>query len=486
MKEDVQRVILRKLTEVRGEERASLGLELRDLLEDQDLVKIVEYAPAYERLVRSALRDLIEQGFVQCDEPLEDIQGIIHIPRELSLTAEIGITDDGSALLEHFDKKAEETADRDRPRQIPLERSQAVPSSLVGLLGGELKGEFCLFIGAGASTSAGIPCGKAFREKILCGVYGETSDGTTAEEEFRREFEEQIASQELTLEMMLSLLRQKFGDSAFRVLQREVGKDLEPAPGYYSLAYLIQHGFFKVVFTVNIDELIERALDDEIGRNKYNLICEINRFRSRKPIPAEHLEKPLLVKLHGTSTLESTLIVTVEDVQNLPPEKAKFLDYYASNYPLIFIGYSGRDPDIRAALCESSRKSKNRKIFWVSPNDLEKEARKTLGFYDSSSNHIKVTSNAFFDELEHRLIGGYPHLENEVTLAILSSGPIGMDREQIVQEILRHPSWGHRIHEAYKGRENRLLRDVEVSLQRLIENSHIEYKIKDGRKRYWD
>jgi len=486
MKQDVRRVILRKLKKTRTGHRASSGLELGDLLEDQDLLEIIEYAPAYDRLVRSELRLLIEQGFAQCDEPLEDIQGIIHIPKRLPLSAKIRITDDGLDFLKYLDEQVEELADINKPRSVPLERPQAVPSSLVGLLSGELKGEFCVFIGAGASASAGIPCGKAFRNKILRGLYGETSDETTAEEEFRREFREKIAGQELTLEIILSLLRERYGNSAFRVLQGEVGRNLEPPPGYYSLAYLIRHGFFKVVFTVNLDELLERALDEEIGHGGYNLICETDRFKSRRPIPIEHLKKPLLVKLHGTYTLESTLIVSWEDVQNLPTEKAEFLDYYASNYPLIFVGYSGRDPDIGAVLRKSSCKPRSRRIFWVSPNNLEKEATEVLGFYDSSSNHIKATSDDFFDELEHRLIGGYPRLKNEVSVAILSGGAIGIDRKQIMQEILRHPSWGHGIHERYRGRENRLVRDVEASLQNLIEKGHIEYRGEGAERRYWD
>jgi len=125
-------------------------------------------------------------------------------------------------------------------------------------------------------------------------------------------------------------------------------------------------------------------------------------------------------------------------------------------------------------------------MFWVSPNDLEKGARAILGFYQSSANHIRVTSDGFWDELEHRLIGGYPRLQHEVNIAILSSGRKGIDREHIVQEILVHPSWGHRIHERYRGRDRRLVRDVEASLQSLIEKDHIEHEGEGVERRYWD
>jgi len=489
--EDVQRVILKKLEEAGAGDGASSGLELRDLLEDQDLKKLIEYAPAYERVVRSEVRYLIEQSFIECSDPLwvEELTAQdfpVRKHSKLSMSAKLRVTKDGSDLLRLLDTQAEEMRDMNTARPLPLEKAQAVPSSLVGLLGGELKGKFSLFIAAGASTSAGIPCGRVFQNKVLRRLYGESLGAVSPEEEFRKEFEEEIAGQELTLEMMMSLLTKKFGNPALRPLRSEVDGDLEPPPGYYSLAYLVRHGFFKLVFTVNFDELLEKACDEEIGPGTYDVICEVDRFRSLAPIPTEDWERPVLVKLHGTFSLESTLVVSWEDVQRLPRAKARFLDYYASHYPLVVVGYSGRDPDIGAVLRESSRESQDNRMFWVSPNDLETGAREILGFYRSSSNHIWVTSDGFFDELEHRLIGGYPRLQHEVNMAILDSGRKGIDREQIVQEILVHPSWGHRVYERYKGRHGRLLRDVEATLQSLIEKGRIEYDGEGVERRYWD
>jgi len=264
---------------------------------------------------------------------------------------------------------------------------------------------------------------------------------------------------------------------------------MKPPSGYYSLAYLIQHGVFKVLFTVNLDELIEKSLNEEIGSNEYDLICETDKFKSSALTPTNSLIKPSLVKLHGTYTLESTLIVSWEDVQRLLSEKAKFLEHYTSNYPMLFVGYSGHDPDIKTILLEASNKSRDHKIFWVSPNELEEDAKEILSFYNSSSNHIRMTSDDFFDELEHHLIGGYPRLQNEVSGAILNGAvdsETAIDSEQIRQKILQHPSWGYRISERYKNRGNRLKRDIESSLQSLVEKGHIEYEGKGIERRYWD
>ena len=138
---------------------------------------------------------------------------------------------------------------------------------------------------------------------------------------------------------------------------------------------------------------------------------------------------------------------------------------------------------------EKNLSSRGHKIFWVSPNELEEDAKEILSFFSSSSNHIKLTADDFFDELEHRLIGGYPCLKNEVSGAILDSGAVdsrtAINHEQITQKILQSPS-GYKINERYKGRENRLKRDIEASLQSLIEEGHIEYEDKDFERGYWD
>lgn len=485
----IRKTILEKLKS-RLSDPSSRGLKIADLLRDADLIRKINYPPAYEATVRSSIRYLVEQGFVQCDEPLENIQGVIHIPRRLSLSAEVRITDEGIEYLEFIKIRAEENGDKNRPRQIPLEKPAIISSSLIGMLR-ELKGEFCLFIGAGASTSAGISCGKDFQTKILQKLYGESLDYVAMAEEFRKEYGNRIGNQKLTLEIIFQGLRDRFGRKpAFEILKKELDGTIEPPSGYYSLAYLIRHGFFRIVFTVNLDELIEKSLSDEIGLNGYNLICETDKFKSSTPTLIEHLRKPLLVKLHGTYSLESTLIVSWEDVQELPSEKKKFLGYYASNYPMIFVGYSGRDPDIKAAVRGVSSGSADHKIFWVSPNEVEEDAKEILSFYDSSSNHIRTNSDEFFDELEHRLVGGYPCLKNEVGVAILGSGAVNSERainsEQIRRKILQDPSWGYEISKRYKGRGNRLKRNIEASLQSGVEKGHIEYEDKGPERVYWD
>ena len=233
----IQKTILEKLKS-RVSDPSLEGVKLGELLQDSDLRSNINYPPAYEEIVRSNVRYLVEQNFAQCDDPLEEIQGMIHKPMRLPLSAEIKITDEGIDYLKFVNMETKRKEDENKPRQIPPEKSPMIPSSLVGMLR-ELKGKFCLFIGAGTSTSAGIPCGKTFQTKLLRRLYGESLDEATIEEEFRREFKDNVGDQKLTLEIIFQGLKEKFGRLAFGIFQKEFDGSLEPPSGYYNLAYLI-------------------------------------------------------------------------------------------------------------------------------------------------------------------------------------------------------------------------------------------------------
>jgi len=101
-----------------------------------------------------------------------------------------------------------------------------------------------------------------------------------------------------------------------------------------------------------------------------------------------------------------------------------------------------------------------------------------------------MEADDFFDELEHRLVGGYPCLKNEVSAAVLGSGATSkqtaIGHEQIVQNILTHPTFGPRISKRYRGRVRRLMRDVMASCQSSIESRHLKYEGKGYDRKYWD
>lgn len=362
--------------------------------------------------------------------------------------------------------------------------SQRIPSSLVSAVA-EKKGLFCIFLGAGAGKASGLPLGNELRDIILEKIYG----GSNLESKFREEFASQAPKeQEITLEMVIQALRSRFGNRAYEFLTNFMNGNKIPAEGYWALANLVANGFLKVVMTTNFDEIIERALDEGIGRTEYIRICTSDDFKSFEPEKNPSL--PQLIKLHGTYTLPSTLVASWTDIQKLSPIKSEFLNYYSLYFHVIFVGYSGRDPDVRKALLKASV-SKRMKIFWVSPNDLGKAALEVLGWFDSECNHLRMTSDDFFCELEERLTKAEARLENEVSATIIGLGAsnenTAVDAFEIAAGILYHQNWGPKAKRHYHESFRRLVKDVSASCEALLKKGHLDGCVGDGiMRRYYD
>ena len=401
-------------------------------------------------------------------------------------TFEAKITSIGTNLLAELESQRRSRIERkaETARRDFLTYSHKIPTSLVSVIK-DKEAIFCLFLGAGVAKSAGLPLGNEMREIILKRIYGESD----FELMFRKEFSAQIPKdQEITLEMVVQALRERFGNKAYDLLSNLVNDNKTPSDGYWSLMNLVHAGFFKIVITTNFDEVMENALDDGIGRSNYLRICSSDEFKSFTP--EKNVDKPWLIKLHGTYRLPSTMVASWDDIQKLPQVKAHFLNYYSLYTIIIFIGYSGRDPDIREIL-QGASYSKKMKIFWVSPDALNKEALEILEWFDSEKNHITMTSDDFFGELEERLIEVEPRLKNEVSATILRLGANDEDAAvnafQIAAGILEHPIWGPVAKEHYRGSFGRLVRDVAASCEAVLKEGHLDGYVGDGMsRRYWD
>lgn len=265
-----------------------------------------------------------------------------------------------------------------------------------------LKGRFCLLLGAGASASAGVPLANDFRNKLLRDFYREEIE--VAETLFRNEYKELIQANPVTLEMVMQALKGRFGRSAFRIIQQHFDKKDLP-PGYLDIALMIKLGYMQIVFSVNFDELLERAFDDILGPKEYELVCSSDDFASISP--TINSEKPMLVKLHGTCSRPSTLVASWDEVQHLPPHKKDFFEFCLRELHPIVVGYSARDPDIREVFRNASRKKEDKKIFWVSRSMPSEPVREILDWYQSTGNHFEMQSDVFLKTLRYLLVEGH-------------------------------------------------------------------------------
>jgi len=252
-----------------------------------------------------------------------------------------------------------------------------------GILCGYLKKHptrYAIFLGAGGPKSAGLPDGDQLKKAIFNEYMSLLTD---------------ISIDELTCEMLLEKLCIACGDSAVGdSLQKFLDVEVASPSGYQSLVRLVRFGYFGIIITVNIDELLETSF---IGKIRIRTITT-----EEDQVPLDNLQaKSTLMKLHGTISKPKTILATIQNVQDLVGWKKEILEYILKNFGLIFIGYSARDPDILNVLKDQSiiqqRASYN--IHWVDP--YPKPIHETiLKAYRSPQKCIKVSSDGFFELLE--------------------------------------------------------------------------------------
>lgn len=167
---------------------------------------------------------------------------------------------------------------------------------------------------------------------------------------------------------------------------------MEPAPFHLTVPTFRWRG----IVTVNYDRIIEAAY------SKGSRIQELVPFLSDRDRIDEKLRSPnhlALLKLHGcvtrTHETELPLILTVDQyVTHRGGRERLFrtLEEWALEYPIVFIGHGGQDPDLRAILLEVSKDLAIRpRYYLVRPGVGEPEIR----FWESK--RITVLSGTFED-----------------------------------------------------------------------------------------
>ena len=134
----------------------------------------------------------------------------------------------------------------------------------------------------------------------------------------------------LEFETALSLLSKilpvdKVRDFVQNLYKHEFG----PTLSYEVIAHLFKHRFIDVIINFNFDELLDRALDDELGKSSFDKIIsdgdcprDIAEFGLSK---GGRLRQPLYIKPHGTASHKSTLRFTKDHYFEMPPDMKHFL-----------------------------------------------------------------------------------------------------------------------------------------------------------------
>jgi SIR2-like domain len=251
-------------------------------------------------------------------------------------------------------------------RRAPADLDTAIRNVLL-----QLDQPMVLFLGAGASASAGITIADPIRDEALRRLVGSRAsvDDLLAafqnylerEDRWRPGERDLLPDQfrnRLTLERVL---REEFHGLGGRSLSlspsiarisREAESALERLPeGRKALRRLVTRLPRLVILTVNFDRLIEDGLDVD-----HQVAATPQAFEDHTQVVVDKIsgatDKVPILKLHGTIENPDTVVATIDKTEfGLPPQIAATLDAMvaAADGPLtwVWIGCSMRDADLR-------------------------------------------------------------------------------------------------------------------------------------------
>lgn len=247
-----------------------------------------------------------------------------------------------------------------------------------------------LFLGAGASASAGVSVGDTVRDDALRSLVGQqpTVEGLVeaflqhldARDRWRPGEKDLTLSQfkeRLTLERVL---REEFHSLAGRPLelattvqrlQAESASALERLPdGRQALRRLVERLPRLVIATINFDQLIEHELP-----GAHQVLADRGEFESERQLVVDRVSGQTdvvpILKLHGTIERPDSLVATVDKTEfGLPVEMAATLDAMlqaaGEGLTWVWVGCSMRDIDLRMWLGKHDG-AKELTEWWVDP-----------------------------------------------------------------------------------------------------------------------
>jgi len=96
---------------------------------------------------------------------------------------------------------------------------------------------------------------------------------------------------------------------------------LYPSLTYEVLAHLFKHKFIDCIINFNFDEVLDRAIDDEINQGEYyKVISDGDAPSINEMLVDSKFKKPIYIKPHGTASHKSSMRYTDEDYWGLPKD----------------------------------------------------------------------------------------------------------------------------------------------------------------------
>lgn len=285
----------------------------------------------------------------------------------------------------------------------------------------EHPGSYVFVIGAGASASAGVPVSSELKKEFTRGFCEEIKKRLD-DERIKRHEPKYETLDEVAMEVLLPVYAEIVGgeNPIERFLKghlKEIGeKEKFPPLGYEILAHLVNLGLVNHVVSMNFDELLEAALDEEVGEQDYIKVRSKPQFVKLLDDEESGKEdekicaRTLLLKPHGTISLSATLKVELDEVFEFEKEKLKVLEKVFRRKNVVFVGYCFLDPDLRKLIWPLFNSRELEKVYFVDIDEKVYRNNKTIHEMLScqaqrgrGEGFICCKSDTFFKELGHAI-----------------------------------------------------------------------------------
>jgi hypothetical protein len=299
--------------------------------------------------------------------------------------------------------------------------------------------QYILFLGAGASISSGCSSMMQIVDDVLRNNVKSKFDEW--ESEINNAAEVNIIFGELLRNDVNIKKRALFFDiwgtldhnTQYSILRRHLWENKNPSEGYKSLATLVKKGFIKTVLSTNLDNLLEKALNNAGWYQPDNFIVIVN----GKDRPEEIVDQlnsshaPLKInKLHGSLESPNSYAFKQDEIFDFEKKLKSGLSQLI-NQSLIIVGYSGQDRDVDV-LFEGDGKE----IHFVKPTIPDAESRISQILAVRGKGKVIDGNDGKFDTFFEKLLK-YVELEEERSNA--------SDSEPSIEGFLRNIGFGKEL-----------------------------------------
>lgn len=130
---------------------------------------------------------------------------------------------------------------------------------------------------------------------------------------------------QLDFETSLVILVKLFNLSSIRdLIKREYDYRNAPTLFYELVAHYFKNGFIDVIINFNFDELLDQAIENELGGSSYDYIFSDGDCKKQES--GGRLRQPLYIKPHGTVSHKSSLRFTKSHYYELPTDMRRFIE----------------------------------------------------------------------------------------------------------------------------------------------------------------